>query len=261
MPTVDRGGVRLWYADVGTGPAVLLHTGGCGDSDMWERAGYADALGGARLLSLDHRGHGRSGRPAGLEAHRLPEYVADVVGVLDDAGVERAALVGYSGGAFTAYAVAAGHPDRVTAVVGIGGVELPDEGSDDVAEQARQVRATGTRAAITAMAAAEDEPCPDWLLKNLCGTDTEMFALLLQGLHEGNSEWPWFRTITAPTLIIAGEHEDEQGETAAAAAALADGEHVLLPGFGHLQAFWHGEVTAPLVRDFLVRRGILDPAG
>jgi hypothetical protein len=38
MPYVDSGGLRLFYAESGGGLPVLWHTGGCGDSAMWERA-------------------------------------------------------------------------------------------------------------------------------------------------------------------------------------------------------------------------------
>ena len=106
MPYVDRAGVRLYYEDAGSGPAVLLHTGGGGDGRMWELAGYTTALAGYRILLMNHRGHGRSDCPAGLRAHRMSEYAADVIAALDDAGVSRAALLGYSAGAAVAYAVA-----------------------------------------------------------------------------------------------------------------------------------------------------------
>jgi pimeloyl-ACP methyl ester carboxylesterase len=180
-----------------------------------------------------------------------------VVAVLDDLGAERAGLVGYSGGAATAYAVAAAYPDRVGAVVGIGGVSRPGEDFSDLADLAVEVRARGTRALIEEMAAFESEPCPPWLLENLCTTTTEMFALLLEGHSRAEGEWAWLPRIQAPTLIIAGSEEDEGGETAQAAAATRRGRAALLPGLGHLEAFWHGETTAPLVRDFLAEHDLL----
>jgi alpha-beta hydrolase superfamily lysophospholipase len=41
---------------------------------------------GTRRLLLDHRGHGASEGPTGLEEHRLDQYVADVIEVLGAAG-------------------------------------------------------------------------------------------------------------------------------------------------------------------------------
>ena len=86
---------------------------------MWERAGYLRDLPNCRHLLFDHRGHGRSDRPSDLDAHRLEEYVQDVRAVLNEVGVTRAALVGYSDGAVVAYRFAALYPERVTALVGL----------------------------------------------------------------------------------------------------------------------------------------------
>jgi pimeloyl-ACP methyl ester carboxylesterase len=44
MPYVGSGGLRLFYTESGDGLPVLWHTGGCGDSTMWERAGYIAGL-------------------------------------------------------------------------------------------------------------------------------------------------------------------------------------------------------------------------
>src|SRR5215469_15955223 len=110
MPYAHRARVRLHYEDTGSGPTVLLHTGGRGDRRMWELAGYTAPLGGYRTLLMDHRGHGLSDCPPEVSAHRLGEYVADVIAVLDAAGVAPVSLVGYSAGAQIAYAVAHQHP-------------------------------------------------------------------------------------------------------------------------------------------------------
>ena len=257
MPQIRRDGVALYCSQSGEGPALLFHTGGGGDGRMWEMAGYTEALAGTRQILLDHRGHGRSDCPEGVESHRIDEYVADVIAVLDAVDAARAIFVGYSRGASVLYRTAAAHPERCSAVVGIGGVPLPDEDPGDWSPRIDRIREVGMRATIKEMAESEDEPCPPWLLENLSSTPTEMFALQLEAGLDAPSEWASFPKIAAPTLIICGEHEDAQGESALAAATVPDGEAVVLPGFGHLQAFWHGEITAPLIRAFLVARGLL----
>jgi thioredoxin len=70
--------------------------------------------GGHRVIAYDARGHGRSA-PA-------PEYgydalAADLVAVLDAAGIERAVLAGASMGAHTIAALALAHPERTAALV------------------------------------------------------------------------------------------------------------------------------------------------
>lgn len=253
MPYVSRAGVRLYYDVAGSGPVVLLHTGGGGDGRMWQLAGYPAALAGYRIVLMDHRGHGRSDGPAGLSAHRMSEYVADVIAVLDDVGVGRAALVGYSFGAAVAYAVASRHPDRVGAVAGIGAVGAPDEDEGDVAARVAAIRADGMRAAMEQIAAEEPQRPPDWLMDNLAGTDAEMFALLIQARAGEPGSWADFPAIQAPALIICGENEepDAAGHARLAAHTLPRGSVAVLPGLYHLQAFWRTDTSCPPLTAFL----------
>ena len=263
MPTVTRDQVRLHYTDAGDGPPLLFHTGGAGDGRMWEIAGYTQILTPARQIVMDHRGHGQSDCPEDLASHRVEEYVDDLIAVLDAAEVEQAVIVGYSAGASVAYRAAAWYPERCSALVAIGGVPLSDQPRPSSNQLIDHVREHGVRATIEALAADESEPCPPLLLENLSSTKAEMFALLMEAWLDAPSVWDCFPLITATALIICGEHEDEQGETAQAAATMRNGHALVLPGLGHLQAFWHRELTPPLIRDFLQERwliGVLDAA-
>jgi len=113
MPTVDVNGARLWYDEAGSGPAVLLLHGGLGDSGLWEPVVplLAERF---RTIRTDLRFYGRSTGPA------VPwSWQEDTVGVLDELGIERAAVVGLSLGGKLALDVALAHPDRLWAVVGV----------------------------------------------------------------------------------------------------------------------------------------------
>jgi lipase len=84
----------------------------------------------ACVLAPDLRGRARSlalPGPYGLDAH-----VADLLAVLDHAGVETALLVGHSMGAYVAAAIAAAHPERVAGVVLLdGGLAVPSFFEED----------------------------------------------------------------------------------------------------------------------------------
>ena len=250
MPTTERSGVELSFSVAGDGPAVLFHTGGGGDGAMWELAGYTAALPGTRQVLMDHRGHGMSSRPSGRDAHRVDEYVADVVAVLDAAAVERAALVGYSAGADVVLRVAARYPARCWASVALGGPPEPREDSESAL--APYLREVGTRALMEQFSAGEPEPAPGWLIDNLAGTETEMFALQLEAWASAPSLWDILPEVTAPTLLVVGELEaGAPGAVEAAIARLPDGRAFVSPGCGHLQNFWHAEVTGPVIAEFL----------
>lgn len=254
MPYVNRAGVRLHYRTAGGhGPAVLLHNGGGGDGQMWELAGYPAALADYQIVLLDHRGHGGSSKPAELAAHRMAEYVNDVIAVVDAAGLQRCALVGYSAGAQVALATAAAYPARITAVAGIGAVGGPEEDSSAGIDAAASVRASGMRAAMAAYNAQEPQPAPRWMLDNLAATPTEMFALLLEAWASEPTAWADMPNVSCPALIICGEREEPGAGRHAAEAArlLPHGHSVVLPGLAHLQAFWRTDLTLPPLTAFL----------
>ncbi len=68
---------------------------------------------GCRGLNVDLRGHGETG-PG--HRYRADDYAADVIDLLDEAGIGPAVLVGHSLGGVTATAVAVARPDLVSAV-------------------------------------------------------------------------------------------------------------------------------------------------
>jgi pimeloyl-ACP methyl ester carboxylesterase len=70
-----------------------------------------------RVITFDGRGNGRSDRPAGGQAYRDPEFVADAVAVLDEVGAGRAVVCGGSRAVRWALWLGAEHPDRVAALV------------------------------------------------------------------------------------------------------------------------------------------------
>lgn len=111
---VDHDGARIWYASYGAGnPVILLH-GGLGHSGNWGYQVPALVAAGHRVVVIDSRGHGRSTRDGRPFSYDL--MAADVLAVMDWAGVERAALAGWSDGAIIALILADKAPERVTGV-------------------------------------------------------------------------------------------------------------------------------------------------
>ena len=263
MTTFKRDGLDLWFEERGAGPPVVLHTGGGGDSDMFVAAGYADALvdAGYRVICFDHRGHGRSSKPLRREQHLTREYVEDVVGLLDTLGVQSAAIVGYSQGMHIAVALAASHPERVAAVVGIGSVGAADDSPEWRTGAAASVRESGMEAAMRAIADQENPKPPEWLIENLSATDDEVFALLLEAQLDDDKElWEFFPDVHAPTLLVVGENEEDEDDTDPGAAArnartatetLPHAQAHIVPGARHLAVFWRTDLTMPVICRFL----------
>lgn len=112
-------GVRLRVVAGGPrdGPPVLLLHG-------WAASLYSFRFlledlprGGYRTYALDFRGHGFSGKPRGDDIYTRDVLVRDVLHLLAELGIERAAVVGWSMGGAVALRLAIEHPERLTQLV------------------------------------------------------------------------------------------------------------------------------------------------
>lgn len=109
------GAHKLYYEVHGdAGPWVVLsHSLAC-DHTMWDPQIPLLAKH-YRVLAYDTRGHGKSDVPPG--PYTLDDLAADVIGVMDTVGVERAHLVGLSMGGMTAQHAALMAPERFLSLV------------------------------------------------------------------------------------------------------------------------------------------------
>jgi pimeloyl-ACP methyl ester carboxylesterase len=116
MPYIDRNGVRIFYRDVGNGPAILLSHGYSATSGMWK--GQAEAFSDRyRVVSWDMRGHGESDSPANPESYSEALTVGDMAAILDEVGAEKAVVGGLSLGGYMSLAFNLAHPERVHALM------------------------------------------------------------------------------------------------------------------------------------------------
>ncbi len=115
-----RGGVRLAYASVGTGPTLvkaanwLNHLDYDWESPVW-RHWWRELSGRYQLVRYDERGCGLSDWD--VEDFSLDAWVADLETVVDAAGLDRFVLLGISQGGPVAITYAARHPDRVRGLI------------------------------------------------------------------------------------------------------------------------------------------------
>lgn len=116
---MERDGVALRVTDHGEGPAVLMLHGWPDTAHLWRRQIPDLTAAGYRVIAPDMRGSGGSDKPDAVEAYRMSEHVGDMVAVLDQAGAERAHVVGHDWGAVTAWALSLRRPDRVRCLTAV----------------------------------------------------------------------------------------------------------------------------------------------
>lgn len=118
---LDAGEVSLHALRAGPedGPLVVLLHGFPEFWYGWHRQVRPLVDAGFRVLVPDQRGYNRSAKPEPVRAYRLDRLAADVVGLLDAVGRERAHLVGHDWGAAVAWWTALHHPDRLNRLVAV----------------------------------------------------------------------------------------------------------------------------------------------
>ncbi|MGM0605820.1 MAG: alpha/beta fold hydrolase [Halobacteriota archaeon] len=94
-------------------PVVLLH----GFPEFWY--GWHNQIrplanAGYRVLVPDQRGYNLSDKPRGVDAYHVDELTTDVIGLLDAAGYDEAAIVGHDWGGVVGWWTALCEPDRVS---------------------------------------------------------------------------------------------------------------------------------------------------
>jgi epoxide hydrolase A/B len=124
---VETNGVRLRVIDAGDrdGPVVVLAHGFPELAYSWRHQIPALAEAGYRVLAPDQRGYGGSSKPEDVDAYNIVELSADIVGLLDDVGAERAVIVGHDFGGVVAWGAPLLHPDRFSGVVGLSVPPVP----------------------------------------------------------------------------------------------------------------------------------------
>jgi 3-oxoadipate enol-lactonase len=103
-------GTRIAWRAYGEGEPVVLVMGFMGSGHAWFRL-LPHLAAQRRAIVLDNRGTGDSDRPLGLWS--MADLAGDVLAVLDDAGLDRAHVVGTSMGGMIVQHLALGHPERV----------------------------------------------------------------------------------------------------------------------------------------------------
>ena len=112
-------GREVSYLDTGSGErAVVLVHGWASDRRVWNEQ-VAELSRGYRVLAVDLPGHGGSQRPS--RAYDMNLFADGIAAVMDDAGVERAVLVGHSNGVPSVRQFWRRYPQRVAGLVLVDG--------------------------------------------------------------------------------------------------------------------------------------------
>lgn len=121
METFTNDGFTFEVTDTGPaqGEAIVLLHGFPESRAAWEEVTPPLVHAGYRVLAPNQRGYSRGARPKARRAYTLDKLSRDIVALLDQAGVERAHIVGHDWGGGVAWDLAANYADRVLTVTSL----------------------------------------------------------------------------------------------------------------------------------------------
>lgn len=210
----------------GADPVLLVHGFATNGALTWEATGWVAALAAAGRGAVvpDLRGHGASESPHEAAAYSPDILASDLIAVLDEQGLDRLDVIGYSMGSWVALALVDLAPQRVRRLV-VGGVGTVE-----------QFARWGVEAVQRAILDGADTLPPDSPLAPLLGSLREAPGIdreALAACAEGMARHPLPLSSSVPTLLVAGD-ADPVAEDVEEAARLLGAELVVLPKRNHV---------------------------
>lgn len=115
---IKTNGITMRIAEMGDeGPLVLMAHGWPESWYSWRHQIPALARAGYRVVAPDMRGYGKTGAPADVSSYDITTLAADMTGVLDALGEEKATMVGHDWGAIVAAHSVLLHPNRFSSLI------------------------------------------------------------------------------------------------------------------------------------------------
>lgn len=255
---VDVGADRIWYAEAGSGDAVMLiHDGIVHSAGM--RAQFNRRSEDYRVIRYDRLGYGKSDAPTEPYSR-----LANLVAIMDTLSVERAVLIAGSSGGAMAIEFALAHPDRVAGLVLVGAVVRGYGYTEHFLSRNRKALAPAEEGNYRAVIRNWSED--PWLMAPGNTEARERFRELTMPVAKKhftlsfeylempeNTDLSRLSEIDAPTLIVTGEADipDVHAHAGVIDVGIPNSERVVVPGAGHLVFLERPKRFNRLVLEFL----------
>jgi proline iminopeptidase len=267
MSIAEVNGTTLFHEIVGTGPTCLVLHGGLGVDHTFYRSldRLAHRL---RLVYLDHRGNGRSGRPppATITIEQLADDAAALGRIVADGPI---VVLGHSYGGFVAQELVLRHQDQVAGLILLdttpGQLGLHEDPSADQGPPPPP-----DLAALLATAPANDEELEatmrQLLAHYLHRADPAVLEPLLDGTifaadacvrgFEVLASWSSvdrLPSIRCPTLVVVGRHDPVTSppQSVRMASLIAGADLAVLEHSGHMPWIDEPEQTFAVIEGWL----------
>lgn len=255
MPTLERPNCDIFYEETGSGPAIIFaHGAGGNHLSWWQQVPvFAQSY---RCVAFDHRGWGRS-IPSGGSGRAA--FVDDLIALMDELRIDRAALVAQSMGGWTCLGAAIQEPERVAALVmadTMGG--LMTEEIRGLWEQTRRlVEAQGLGSLAYDQSLKQRDPALAFLYDEIMAMNPPRDPDLADSLAELAPEPDAVANLSMPVLWIVGGNDPLTSPAIirAAHAHVPGSEYYEIPATGHSVYFERAAEFNGQLSRFLVDAG------
>jgi pimeloyl-ACP methyl ester carboxylesterase len=249
MPSFHNGAVEIAYLDEGEGDPILLVHGFASTKNVnWVYPAWVSELkkNGRRVIALDNRGHGDSGKLYDPALYEVETMAGDVMALMDHLGLERADVMGYSLGSRMTAVLALRQPQRLRSAIlggiGIGMIEGGGPGENVAAAlEAPSLEDVSDPVGRTFRAFADQTR-----------SDRRALAACLRGSRRLMTREE-AAGIAVPVLIAVGTADEIAGSAHALCEIIGGSEVLDIPNRDHMRAVGD-KVYKSGVLDFLARR-------
>jgi pimeloyl-ACP methyl ester carboxylesterase len=257
----DSNGVKIHYTVQGQGePVILIHGFGINEQFQWVVPGIVKALAKEyRVIALDCRGHGQSGKPHDPMKYGI-EMVEDVVRLLDHLKIKKDHVVGYSMGGFITVKLLSMHPDRLLSAT-TGGAGWPKkmdtEFLDELGDSLDQGKGMGPLI-VRLTPLGRPKPTAERIkaINSLMAAlnDVKALAAVIRGMKGLGIPEEKLKMNKVPTLAIIGEVDPLKEGVDELKEQMPSLQVVVIKEADHMVAFARPEFVQAL-KEFLAKNG------
>ena len=207
-----KNGISLEYLDRGEGDVILLLHGLGSTKADWDLQlePFSEEF---RIIAPDLRGHGNSSKPENKDAYGIPECAEDMKLLLDELGISKCMLVGFSMGGAVAFEMAVRYESMISKMVIVNTAPdfnaLGEMGEQMIKERTEMLRSQGMNAMAEKVAEGMfpeevQKPLRDAFYQRASANDLEAYynsfiTLMDWGIGEK------VKNIEVPSLVVASD--------------------------------------------------------